>query len=249
MIDFTDKNKQIELNIERLKEESERYLEIKSRIGMISIFYTFFAAYTIQLIKYALCSNKLGIFYIITLFLFLGLFASSVIFSILLLLPKEIAHKELPKIFYKDVYSNYKNNKNIKESDIKYYIRETYKEQIEKAVEHNYKLNNKKSKYHYYAFTLALSAIIPYLLCVGIKITKSPDDIQKIEITNSSFEIKNDTLLLNRKDNKMPTNEETNQQATNSEPVIDPSQVIHRDPEMIKENKEIPEPSRSTDTD
>ena len=56
-IDFDSKKFQIEMNNERLKEESQRYNDIHSRISYISIFYTAFSVYTVPLIDYLL-SNK-----------------------------------------------------------------------------------------------------------------------------------------------------------------------------------------------
>ena len=104
---------------------------------------------------------------------------------------------------------------------------------------------------HYYAFNLALLAIIPYLVCVGIKITKDPEDIHKVELTNISLRTTNDTIIELKKITKgatMHENEENNQQgkntSSNNEPKIDPEQVIRRKPVMIKENKELPNPPK-----
>lgn len=247
MLDFTNKNTQVELNQNRLKEESERYYEIKSRIGILSIFYSVFAAYTVQLMKFAITNESLSWVYSIFLILFLLLFCLSVIFAIRLLIPKEVAFKEVPKIFYKDLHEEYSNDSRIQAAHVKYYIRESYLNQLEKAVDSNYKLNNRKSKFHYYAFTFALLAIIPYLTCIGIKTTKDPIDVQKVELTNKYFNI--DSLInLKLKEIIMPENEENNQgQAaqTNEEPTINPDLVIQREPEMIKENKDIPETKQS----
>jgi len=249
MLDFTDKNTQVKLNQNRLKEESERYYEIKSRIGILSIFYSIFAAYTVQLIKFAVTSENLTWLYYSVLVLFVLLFCLSVIFAIRLLIPKEVAFKEVPKIFYGKLQKDYSENPSIPKEHIKYYIRESYLHQIENAVDSNYKLNNRKSKFHYYAFTFALLAAIPYLTCVGIKTTKDPVDIQKVELTNKYFNI--DSLInLKIKEVIMPENEENNQEQaaqTNEEPTVNPDLVIQREPEMIKENKDIPETKQSTD--
>jgi hypothetical protein len=237
LLDFTDKNTQVELNQDRLKEEYQRYHEIKSRIGIISIFYSVFAAYTVQLIKYAVTSEEIGWVYYSSLILFLLLFGISIFFAVRLLIPKEVAFKETPETFYKETFRQYSNNPNIQSGHVKYYIRETYLEQVEKAVDRNFKLNNRKSMFHYYAFTLALLAILPYLTCVGIKITKDPDDIQKIEITNEKLKIQIDSIINSKtKEVIMPEEESTSQEQStpsNEEPTIDPSQVVHREPQMI----------------
>lgn len=244
MIEFNNKNKQVELNQERLKEESERYYEIKSRIGILTIFYSIFAYYTVQLVTFAISSNEAGFFYISILIVFLILFGTSMLYTIRLLMPKDVAFKETPEVFYKKVYKEYEENPRVLNEHINFYVRETYLEQLEKAVELNFRLNNRKSKFNYYAFILAISAILPYLICIGIKITKDPDNIQKIELVNSQIELKNDTIYsLKIREIIMTDQDTSNQQEniSNEEPTIDPNEVIHRDPEMIKENKEFPE--------
>jgi hypothetical protein len=235
MIDFDSKDFQIEMNNDRLKEESERYNEIRSRIGYISIFYTAFSVYTIPLIEY-LFSNKFPLLYTIIFGAFLILFLVSLVFGILLLLPQDVAFKELPKTFYDETRAQYKN-KGIPDKDIKYYIRETYLNQIEKSVELNFKLNNKKSKYHHWAFRLAIYAIIPYFICVGYSVFNKKDDNPiKVEIVKSNINLNDSIMCKNEQDNQ-------NQQGGNTqsqEPKIDTSQVIQRDPVLIKEGKEAP---------
>jgi hypothetical protein len=247
MLDFTNKNTQVELNQNRLKEESERYYEIKSRIGILSIFYSIFAAYSVQLMKFAITNESLSWIYSLFFIVFLFLFSFSIFFAIRLLIPKKVAFKEVPKKFYKELYEEYLNDSRIPNEQVKYYIRESYLNQLEKAVDSNYKLNNRKSKFHYYAFTFALLAIIPYLTCIGIKTTKEPVDIQKVELTNKYFKI--DSLInFKFKEIIMPENAESNQEQaaqTNEEPTINPDLVIQREPEMIKENKNVPETKQS----
>ncbi|MBW1649654.1 MAG: hypothetical protein JRJ44_03045 [Deltaproteobacteria bacterium] len=195
MIDFTDKNKQVELNEARLKEEYKRRVEIRSRIGILSVCYSIFAVYTAPLIKFAYTTAlpQSDWFYILTLIIFLFFFVSSISYAIGLLMPEKTAFMETPYTFYNKTYNDYQR-RDIKKELIKYYIRDTYLKQIEKAVEQNYRLNNKKRRFYYYAFILTFCAIIPYFTCVGIKITKEPDEVQKVELINSYFYSSGDAI-------------------------------------------------------
>lgn len=229
---FENKEFQVLVNLERLKEENSRYHEIKSRIGIIVVFYTIFSAYTVQLFKYGLDKNNFGktYFYVFG-FLFLACFIVSIINSIKLLLPQEVAHKDLPKIFYNDMKDQYLEN-GINPEEVQYYIRETYLNQIEVAVEENFSLNNKKSSNHYYSFLFVLIALIPYIVCVGIVLT-SPNN-EKIYKVNIVTHQNMDTENTNNSDNNNDNND------SSSEPVIDTSQVIQREPVRIKESKDAP---------
>lgn len=248
MLDFTKKETQIDLNSQRLKEEYDRYFEIKSRIGIISIIYSIFAVFSVQLIQFLITYNNPGILYKIFLSLYLTSFTISVIFSILLLIPKAIAYKNTPKHFYEYLFNEYKNSSKIPNGSEQYYIRESYNLELEEVIKRNFKLNNKKSRFHYWAFTLALFALIPYFICVGIKITKIPNNIQDVKLTNECFNSNNSTISKNNtKEEKamFQEKEETNQsdqsQKPTEEPKVDPDLVIRTEPVMIKEHKETPE--------
>jgi len=247
LLDFTQKETQIEFNSKRLKEEYDRYFEIKSRIGIISIIYSIFAMFSVQLIQFMLTHVKTNYVYNVSLFIYLALFIISLLFSILLLIPKAIAYKNKPVYYYKTLMQHYIDNPDIPNGHEKFYVRESYNEELERIIELNFKLNNQKSKFHYWAFTLALIALIPYFLCVGIKVTKSPNDIKDVKLINECFNINEKVELKNKvkEDNIMFKEEENNQSeqesTPNEEPKINPDLVIHPNPVMVKENKQTPE--------
>jgi len=231
VFNLLDKNKQIELNECRLKEEYDRYFEIRSRIGILSLFYSIFAAYTIQLVRFVFLGESHNLL-LIALFLIYIIFLGLSLFNVIcLLIPKEIAFKNLPKYFYGELLDEYKKKK-MNKDHLKFYVRETYQDQLETAVERNFNLNNKKSKQHYYAFTFALIALIPYFICVGLEVFNSPNDVVKVEIVNNDL---GEKIMCENQDNQSETGNANGE--SSPEPTIDPEQVIHTEPVMIKENK------------
>ena len=180
-MNFLDKDFQIELNQKRLEVEVNRYVEIRSRIGYITIFYTIFAVYLIQLFQFALNEKFLNIIFDALLFIFIILIGFSIYHSIKLLLPVTKAFQSLPKYFYEDIKKIY-IQKGIAANLINQYINETYRIQLEKAIEINFTTNNKKSKNNFYAFIFCICALIPYVICVGIKLSNEHEEIQKVQI-------------------------------------------------------------------
>lgn len=180
-MDLLDKDIQIELNQKCLEDEVNRYIEIRSRIGYITIFYTIFAAYFIQLFQFALNEKFSNIIFDALLLIFIILIGLSIYHSIKLLLPVTKAFKSLPKYFYEDIKNLY-IQKGIAVNHLNPYIKETYRIQLEKAVEINFTTNNKKSKNNFYAFIFCICALIPYVICVGIKLSNDHEDIQKAQI-------------------------------------------------------------------
>lgn len=180
---FDDIDFQIELNKKRLEIERNRYNDFRNRIPILTLLYTVYVGYTIQLFKFAFLGGYFLKWYFgIPFSIFVVLFLVSLYYTIKLIIPKNIAHQDLPLFFYKDVKKMYNKQEDIQENEIKYYIRESYKYQLEESVEKTFKLCNKQSKLHYWSLVLALAALIPYMICIGVKLSKEPDDIIKIEI-------------------------------------------------------------------
>ena len=233
---FDDFDFQIELNESRLNRERERYADYRNRITIISLFYTVYAAFTIQLFKFGFIDGYIWQwFFGIPFLLFILSFLLSVYFTIRLLIPKKLANMDLPTLFYNRVRKMYVDQGDIPENDIKYYLRATYKDQLEQSVEKTFKLCNKQSKFHYWSLVFALCALIPYMTCVGVKLTKGPEDITKVEIVKpqkDSDMAENENPQANSGENKKPSSEE---------PKVDPAKVIKIPPQMIKEGYEIPD--------
>lgn len=231
-MNFNDIDDQITLNETRLKDEMERYNEIRSRIGYISIVYTLFAAFSYQLISYSIDLEFLGLIYKLSLWIFLLSFCISIVFSIRLLIPVEIAHKDLPEAFYKNYKEEYLQD-GIVEDEIDVYLKHTYRDQLEKAVKHNFELNNRKSKFHYNSFLAALVALIPYVICIGLYVSNKTEDTTKVELTNEIFSD------MSKKKVDSGDSSSAENKASNPPPQkVDTSKVIIAPPVYIKENKD-----------
>lgn len=243
MNDFENVDYQIELNQKRLDEEYLRYNQIISRIGYIMLFYTVYAAYLIQLIQYLISLSSIISWYSFFFFSFIISLVSSIYHSINLLIPVEIAYSEMPKVFYKELKDEY-IRQGVAENELNLYLKESYKIQLEKSVEHNFDANNKKSKYNNRAIIWCLFGLFPYILCIGFKVSSDKDQIQKVELVKSNVTdsvIKQQNLIKSNMANENPTqNVPTTQPASPAPARVDPSKVIVRQPIMIKESKDIP---------
>lgn len=244
MIDFENVDYQIELNQKRFDEEYLRYNQIISRIGYIMLFYTVYAAYLIQLIQYLISLPSIIHIYSLFFLIFVFSLGISIYHSIRLLIPVNIAYKEMPKDFYASLKDQY-ISQGITANEINLYIKETYKIQLESGVEHNFEVNNKKSKHNYYAIIFCIIGLLPYIICIGFKVSADKDPVQKVEIVRSIF---SDSIVKQQILKKLKmANEEQNQNApTNQTPAtepakVDPSKVIVRQPVMIKESADLPE--------
>ncbi|MEA5427460.1 hypothetical protein [Arcicella lustrica] len=243
MNDFENVDYQIELNQKRLDEEYSRYNQIISRIGYIMLFYTVYAAYLIQLIQYLISVSSIISWYSFFFLSFILSLALSIYNSIKLLIPVEIAYNEMPKIFYTVLREDY-IRQGIAENEVNLYLKESYKIQLEKSVEHNFTVNNKKSNHNYRSIIYCLFGLFPYIICIAFKISSDKDPIQKVELVKSIITdslIKQQNLIKLKMANEQPNqNAPTNQPPRNEPAKVDPSKVIVRQPVMIKENTNLP---------
>lgn len=217
---FDDIEFQIIINKERLQDEYQREKELRSRLGIVVIFYSIFSAYLIQLIKYLFEKHISDSWYFLIFFIcYLFLFFISIINTYKYLLPKARAHIHLPEFYYKDVRQQYVDKK-VDRDIIKNYLRKGYLEEIEKSLKINFKLNNEKSECISKSFNFALLALIPYVLCIGVRLNEGKDKIIKVKIINNIKSI--------------------NMSETNDDQPIDPNVYITIDPIMVKGGAELP---------
>jgi hypothetical protein len=226
---FNDIDFQIQLNKDRLEEERNRLSNYKNRFPIIMLLYTIFAGFTIQLVCFGFLDGYIWKWYFgIPLVAFLSLFLLSVIFSILLFKPQKIAYLHLPPYFYNDLKQQYKIQNDIPAEHINNYVKASYKRHLEESVKLTFETCNKKSRYHYWSLILALIALLPYMICVGIKVMKSPEEVIKIEIVQP----KNQNIMI---EDTNPTAESGNTPETDYDNLVDPSKVIYVAPVMISD--------------
>jgi hypothetical protein len=137
-ISFTNLSDQIELNEKRLAFEYDRYEKYYSRFTLISILYSVFAIYFLQLFKFCRADNNPSkLLFTISFCLFILSIVYSIYHAILLLIPKDVSFVKLPEEFYKTVRKQYEEKGITNEDELNEYIRASYNQQLEKVVESN----------------------------------------------------------------------------------------------------------------
>ena len=216
--DFSNLDYQIDLNEKRLAQERDRTIEIKSRVNYIALVYTVFAFFLTALLKFVTQLNVTSLLCWIFALIFVTFIVTLVIsiyWTIKLLIPKEFAFIEEPKIFYGELKEEY-IKADVPEEQLNDYIKRSYLRQLEDALNSNYITNNAKSKSNYYAIKFAFISIIPYVICVSLMIGFSEEEVQNVYITNK------------------------NMSESGNKKKVEPPKIIVRPPVMIKENSQIP---------
>lgn len=240
MKNFLDIDDQIELNKELLKFYYSNYQRTQSKISVLVLIYSVIAIYLIQLLRYPFesFSDSSVIHNISYSILLLGLFIAlflSIQNTYQLLKPMQVAYLNKPKYFYSDIKELYVESlKTGDEETLNAYIKASYLNEMEEAVQSNFNLFEIKAKYYYSAFQYGLYSVLIYLLCAGFVIFKD-ESPSKYELSNYKEILKEFNLQNNP--NKLNMSEDSKRPTQNTEKVkVDPSRVIRTQPVMINEN-------------
>ena len=122
--------------------------------------------------------------------------------------------------------------KGISEQEAEKYLKGSYINELEQALETNDKLFKRKSKYYYRALMFILMAALPYLVCLAFYFSKD-NKTQKIEIVNPQKIATFDTNVhIMAHPNLSVTT------TTTKVPGLDSSKIIPSKPQLIKEGSD-----------
>lgn len=192
---FYDLDYIIEINEKRVEQYTSAYQQVLSKLTNIILIYSAIAIFLIPIIQEVFTSGQSIILYI-CFTLFAGLFITSLVFTIKLVFPIEVAYLTEPGKYYKDYRIQYElNEPDLTKVDNA--LKASYIGELEKAVEVNDKVFKRKSSFYYNALIFALTSTIPFLLCLGYHIFQKDDKVQRIEIVKSKINCNLDKKLDN----------------------------------------------------
>lgn len=166
----------IEMNKERLRQDSENLGKIQNLYGVFVVFLSFIGIYSLDFVKtlktiaeFKASGGLISFLIFFILSAVLVLFA--VCYFIALLWPKEVAHEPEPKLIYRDLADEV--SKWMEEQDGDYdlqsEINDSYIEMLEDAVSHNYALYQEKRKYFYNVVVFSFISLIPFVISIIIQ--------------------------------------------------------------------------------
>jgi hypothetical protein len=157
---------------------------------------------------------------------------ASVVNTVRLLIPVESAYLEEPSKYYKEYRLEYER-KEWGKTTIDSLMKASYISELEQAIGLNKEIFRRKSRFYQRAFTFAVAACMPYLLCIGFQIAIKDDKIQKVEIMNNVSNFSEIKERMAKDINK--SRQHTATIETGGLPGVDSSKVIPSAPMLIKE--------------
>jgi hypothetical protein len=182
---FYDLDYIIEINEKRLEQYSGAYQKSTDKFTNIFIIYSAFAIFLIPVIQLLFFSeNKCAWVHYISFYIFIVLSGISLIYTVRLLLPVNRAPLGEPRMYYAALRQRYEEIYRERD-EVDKLIKASYIDELEQAVQRSKAILKRKARFYHIAFSFALVACVPYLLCVGFQISIKDDKVQKMEIVNN----------------------------------------------------------------
>jgi len=240
---FFDLDYIIEINEKRLEGYHAAYQKNLDKFTNLLVIYSALSIFLIPIIKDFIDDSSQHWIYWFFFILFIGLFITSIAFTIRLLIPVEVAYLVEPKRYYSEYLIAYQKQIGNKEDEVNKLLKASYIDELEKAVTNNNKVFKRKGFFYYRAFILGIVAALPYLICLSFHFSKKQENIEKVELINMPKNInfeKNksmpDTSNTKNNSNQTSTSSSSTTSTTTQLPGVNTSQVIPSNPQMIKEN-------------
>lgn len=166
------------------------YQGVLGRLTNIIIIYSAIGIYLIPIIQDLI--DGATILYCVVGAIFLGIIATSVIFTIRLLFPIRVAYLEVSDRYSTSLRSEYEkkflasdlSEEKAKEAKHKIdnYLKASYIAELSEAQRINQRVFVSKSSFYYRALVYGLAAIIPYVICIGFHLSRKDDKVQKVHL-------------------------------------------------------------------
>lgn len=180
---FYDLDYIIEINEQRLEQYNSAYDKVLGRLTNLILVYSAIMIFLLPIVQDIFITRAYHWPLYACFFVFTLLFITSLVFTVRLIIPAQIAYLESPKKYYEDyrlIYEQTISN----QDEIKKLLKASYITELESAWETNELVFRKKSSFYYRALMYGLLSAVPYLICLGAHITQKDDKIQKVQLIN-----------------------------------------------------------------
>ncbi|MGZ3911522.1 MAG: hypothetical protein ACXVBR_15625 [Flavisolibacter sp.] len=237
---FYDLDYIIEINEQRLEQYTSAYQKVLERLTNIILIYSAITIFLVPVLQdiffFEIKSWCLNICFGV----FLILFVISIIFTIKLVIPVEVAYLEIPKRYYQDYRLTYERHFQ-NQQQIEMLLKASYINELETALDTNEKVFRRKSSFYYNALMYALLCSLPYIICLGFHLSKNDDKVQKVDFINPEI-----NRILHKIDSMSKDSNKTGKPNSNGSmptttklPGVDTNQVISSLPKLVKENSQF----------
>ena len=174
----------IEINEKRIEQYLSAYQKVLERFTNIIVIYSAMTIFLTSILKTVFLNKDCPWFLHVCFIAFFIPFLISLIYTVKLVIPVNVAYLRAPEEYYVKIRMEYERDFQRKE-DVENLIKASYIIELEKTLKINEDVYRRKSSFYYNALIYSLISAVPYIICIGFHIARNEDTIQKIEIVNA----------------------------------------------------------------
>jgi hypothetical protein len=181
---FFDLDYIIEINQQRLDQYNTSLQKVLERLTNIILIYSALGIFLVSIIQDLFDGGIHQFVFYVGFFVFSIFLICSLVYFIRLLLPVEIAYLDPPHKYYGDYMIEMQEKYPGDDNKVDNSLKGSYILELENAISVNFEVFRRKSSFYYNALLFALLAVIPYITCVALHLSKKDDKIQKVQLIN-----------------------------------------------------------------
>jgi len=178
---FYDLDYIIEMNEQRLEQVGNDYQKVTERFTNLVLIYSVITIFLLPIIEDIFLLRAGNWFFVVCFICFAMLFVVSVYYTVRLMLPVGTAELDPPQTFYMDKMMEYERYYD-DEAKIDALLKASYIWELQDALRVNQTIYSRKKGFYYRAFSLALLALVPYIICIGFHIAKGENATEDIPL-------------------------------------------------------------------
>ncbi|WP_346318692.1 hypothetical protein [Chitinophaga sp. YIM B06452] len=179
---FYDFDYIIELNEKRIEQYSNAYHRYVEKFTVLLVIYSAFAIFLIPIIQSLFfMDDECHWLHHVAFYLFITFLLCSIFFTIRLLIPVDVVYLSEPRIYY-EVYKGKYEEEGNDHANTDSRLKAGYIYELESVVSRNNVIYKRKSRFYSWAFSFAIFATLPYLVCLGFHVKRAKDHKQPISI-------------------------------------------------------------------
>lgn len=182
MTSFYDLDNLIELNEKRMEQYEGSFRKIVNQFTFLMVIYSAVAIFLVPIVQTIFFSGvQCHWLHCLSFYVFCALMMYSLFYAVKLLIPAKYLHLLEPKDYY-GPHREYYERKGFKKEDVDTLLKASYVFELQRVTETNKNILTRKNTFYNRAFTFAIFACIPYLICLGFHVSIKDNKVYKVEI-------------------------------------------------------------------
>ncbi len=182
MSSFYDLDYLIELNEKRMEQYEGSFRKIVEQFTFLMFIYSAFTIFLVPIVQTIFFSGvQCHWLHCLSFYVFCALMLYSLFYAVKLLIPARYLHLQEPRDYY-GPHREYYEGMGFQKEEVDTLLKASYVSELQRVTETNKRILTRKNTFYNRAFTFAIFASVPYLICLGFHVGMKENKVYKAEV-------------------------------------------------------------------